>query len=156
MPNVRFPHVADISRLVDVASVSSRPKVFTLAFYIAIALWFTATRYSGPGFYAWQVASVVQDVLGVAIFGVLLVVVALVVRRSIRVAIFPWVDLAVLAGAIIGFDLVWRLCRSLAWDAFKLTSIVLDIATPLIVALGLIAVSAELRLLRPKSQQAAT
>ena len=152
---VRFRPIADISRLGDAASVSARPNASTLAFYLAFAVWFTATRYSGPGFYAWQLAPVVQDALGVAMFGVFFVVTVLVVRRSIRTVTFPWLDVAVVAGAIVGFDLLWRFCRSLAWDAFKLTSFVLDVATPLIVVLGLMALSAELGRPRRKPHQAA-
>jgi hypothetical protein len=155
LASVRFRPIADISRLGDAASVSAHPKTSTLAFYVAFALWFTAMSYSGPGFYAWQLAPIVQDVLGLAMFGVFFVVAVLVVRRSLRRATFPWLDIAVVAGAIVGFEVVWRFCRTLAWDAFKLASLGLDISTPLIFLLGLIAVSAELGLFRSKSHQAA-
>ena len=135
--------------------MSRRPKASTLAFYVAFALWFTAMSYSGPSFYAWKLAPIVQDVLGLAIFGLFVIVAALVLRRSFRAAAFPWLDITVVAGALVGSELVWRFCRSLAWDAFKFASLALDIAAPLIVVLGLMAASAELGLLRSKSHQAA-
>lgn len=134
--------------------MSVRPKSSTLAFYVAFALWFTAMSYSGPGFYAWQLAAIVQDILGLAMFGLFFVVAALVVRRSLKLTTFPWLDITVVAGAIVASELVWRFYRTLAWDAFKLASFGLDIATPLIVVLGLIAVNSELGLFRSKSHQA--
>ncbi|KHL24222.1 hypothetical protein PK98_14640 [Croceibacterium mercuriale] len=136
----------------DAALVSSRPEPSTVAFYVAFALWLTATGYGGSGFYAGQLAPVVQDVLSLALFAGFLIVVALVIRRSLRAAAFPWLDIAVVAGAFVGFELVWRYCRPLAWDAFKFASLSLDMAAPLVVALGLKAASAELGWLFPKTQ----
>jgi hypothetical protein len=119
-------------------------------------LWFTVLRYHGLGFYAWQFAPLVKDVLGFATFGAFVVVAALRVRRFIRTATFPWVDIALVGGAILGLDLLWRFCRSMAWDTFKLTSLGLDIATPLIVLLGLLSLKGELAQQWPKPRQAAT
>jgi hypothetical protein len=126
--------------------MSARAKPFTVAFYIAFALWFTATRYNSPNFYDWAFAPIVGNVLGLCTVALFFVIVGLAVRRAVRAASFPWLDVAVVGAAIIGFDLFWRFYLSpLAWDAFKLTSIALDIATPLIAALGLAAVVSELR-----------
>ncbi len=123
-----------------------RSKPLTVAFYIVFALWFTATRYSSPGFYGWVLAPVVATVLMLVPIALFLMVVVLAARRGGKAASFPWLDAVVIACAIIGFDLFWRFYLSpFAWDAFKLTSIVLDIATPVIVALGLAAVVSELR-----------
>jgi hypothetical protein len=75
-----------------------------------------------------------------------LIVVVLAARRGIKIASFPWLDAAAIACAITGFDLLWRFYLSpFAWDAFKLTSMVLGVATPIIVALGLAVVVGELR-----------
>lgn len=126
--------------------MSARAKPFTIAFYIAFALWFTATRYSSPGFYGWLLAPIAGNVLGLSTTALFFAVVVLAARRAVREASFPWLDVAVVGCAIIGFDLFWRYYLSpLAWDAFKLTSIAIDIATPLIAALGLAAVVSELR-----------
>lgn len=123
-----------------------RTKPITIAFYIAFALWFTATRYGSPGFYGWLLAPVVVTVLMLGTFALFFMVVVLAARRGVKAASVPWLDAAVIACAIVGFDLFWRFYLSpFAWDAFKLTSIVLDIATPAIVALGLAAVVSELR-----------
>lgn len=141
-----FPPIADMSRLPDAAPMSARAKPFTIAFYVAFALWFTATSYSSPGFYGWLLAPIVGNILGFSLIALFLVVVVLAGRRAVREASFPWLDLAVVGCAIIGFDLFWRFYLSpLAWDAFKLTSIAVDVATPLIAALGLAAVVYELR-----------
>lgn len=99
-----------------------------------------------PDFYAWHLTPIVQDVLFVAMVGVLFVVAAIAVRRSVRTATVPWLDIVVLVWAIIAFDLLWRFCRALAWDAFELASLVLDVATPIIIVMGSMAVSAELAL----------
>ena len=134
--------------------MSARPKPFTVAFYVAFALWFTATRYSGPSFYSWLVAPVVETALGLGTVALFLITLIVAARRAVRTRSFPWLDLAVIGCAILGFDLFWRFYLSpLAWDAFKLTSIAIDIATPLIAALGLAAVVSKFR--RPAQAVAA-
>lgn len=138
--------IADIGGLADAARMTKRTKPLTVAFYIAFALWFTATRYSSPGFYGWLLAPVVGNVLMFGTIALFFMVVVLAVRRGVKATSFPWLDAAIIACAIIGFDLFWRFYLSpFAWDAFKLASIVLDMATPIIVALGLVAVVGELR-----------
>lgn len=125
--------------------MSMRSKPLTVAFYVAFALWFTAIRYSSPSFYGWLLAPVVGKVLALGTIALFFIVVVLAAWRGVKVASFPWVEAAVIGCAIIGFDLFWRFYLSpFAWDAFKLTSIVLDIATPLLATLGLFAVSGEL------------
>jgi hypothetical protein len=126
--------------------MSTRTKPLTTAFYIAFALWFTASRYSSPGFYGWLLAPMVGTVLMLGTIALFLIAVVLGARRGIKMGSIPWVDAAAIAVPIIGFDLLWRFYLSrFAWDAFKLTSIALDIATPIIVALGLAVVVCELR-----------
>ncbi|MCJ8159940.1 hypothetical protein, partial [Sphingomonas sp. LaA6.9] len=138
--------VADTGGMADAARMSMRSKPLTVAFYIAFALWFTAIRYSSPGFYGWLLAPVVGTVLTLGTIALFFMVVVLAARRGVRAASFPWLNAAVIACAIIGFDLFWRFYLSpFAWDAFKLTSILLDMATPIIAALGLAAVVGELR-----------
>lgn len=124
--------------------MSIRPKPLTLAFYIAFSLWVTATRYSGSSFYSWLVSPVVESALGLGTLALFLIAVILAARRAISTHSIPWLDIAVVGGAIVGFDLFWRFYLSpLAWDAFKLTSIAIDGASPLILALGLAAVVSE-------------
>ena len=84
--------------------------------------------------------------MGNGIIALFFIVVVIAARRAVRAASFPWLEVAVVVCAIVGFDLFWRFYLSrFAWDAFKLTSIALDIAAPLIMALGLAAVIGEVR-----------
>lgn len=126
--------------------MSKRVTPLTIAFYVAFALWFTATGYSSPAFYGWLLAPVAGTVLMFSTVTLFLMVVVLVARQGAKTASFPWLDAAVVACAIVGFDLFWRFYLSpFAGNAFKLTSIVLDIATPAIAVLGLAAVVSRLR-----------
>ena len=124
--------------------VSTRTKPLTVAFYVIFALWFTATRYSSPDFYGWLLAPLVGDVLVLCTIGLFSVIVVLAARRGFRTASFPWLDATAIGCAIIGFDLFWRFYLSpFAWDAFKLTSVGLDMATPIIATLGMVAAVGE-------------
>ena len=124
----------------------ARTNVLIIAFYVAFALWFTATRYSSPGFYNWVFARSVGDILSVSTIMLFFMVVALAAWRAVEAASFPWLDVAVVGGSVVGSDLFWRYYPSPhAWDAFKLTSIVFDIATPLIAAMGMAVLVSELR-----------
>jgi hypothetical protein len=132
--------------MADVALVSARPKPSTIAFYVAFALWFTATRYSDPGFYGWLLSPIVANILGLSTIAIFLIAGVLAARRAIKAASFPWLDVAVVGCAIVGFDLFWRFYLSpMAWDAFKVTSVAVDIATPLVAAFGVVAVVSEWR-----------
>lgn len=137
--NVCFPPIADISGLNDVARMSGN-KSFVISFYVAFALWFTATRYSPPSFYSSFLSPAVTAALTFTTVALFLAVLVLVGWGALKARSFPWLDAAVAVGAVVGFDLFWRFFLSpLAWDAFKLTSIALGIATPLIVVLGVVA-----------------
>jgi hypothetical protein len=121
-------------------------KPLTVAFLAVFALWFTSSRYNPPSFYSWLLTPMVGNVLALWTCALFLLIVALVARRGIKVALFPWVEAAVIGCAIVGFDLFWRFYLSqFAWDAFKLTSIALDMATPAIAILGMFVVSSELK-----------
>ena len=124
--------------------MTNRPSALTIAFYLAFAPWFTEERYTGGGIYAglfgWHFGVIAANLLRVAIVVTLLSVAALVVRRSIRSGKLPLLDASILGVAIIGADLFWRFYLSpYAWDAFKLASVVIDLASPLIVVLGVFA-----------------
>jgi hypothetical protein len=124
--------------------MSVRPLPITIAFYVAFAMVFTATRYSGPGFYGSLFGQFFQGALGLLLLGIVCAVLIGVGRRSLRTKSFPLVDLVWLGGAVLVLDLFWRLYLSPhAWDAFKLTSVVLDAAQPLVGVLGLISLVAE-------------
>jgi hypothetical protein len=132
--------------------MSARTKSLTFAFYAAFALWFTAMNYSGPGFYGSLMHPVVQDVLCLLLWGIFVAVVVAVARRSISVKSIPWLDLVVFGCAVVALDLFWRLYLSPnAWDAFKVTSFVVDAATPIIGAIGVAALVGESRRGRPHS-----
>lgn len=91
--------------------------------------------------------------LAVGTIGIFLTVVILAAWRGIKAARFPWVNAATFGCAIVGFDLFWRFYLSSGvWNAFKLTSMTLDIGTPAIAILGMFAVGSELR--RPSQQVA--
>lgn len=138
--------IAGTSKLADVAVMSARKKSLTIAFYAAFALWFTAMSYSGPGFYGSLIHPFVQDVFGIVLWGIFVAVVVVVARRSISVASIPWLDLVVFGCAVVALDLFWRLYLSPdAWDAFKVTSVVVDAATPIIGAIGVAALVGEWR-----------
>lgn len=125
-----------------------QPRNVTIIFYFTFALWFTAMRYSGgPWFYAWLFVSIIQEALTFANYSLFCIIITFVVHRAIRTKRFPWTDAAILGSTFIGFDLFWRFYLSpKAWDAFKLTSLYLDEASPMIVCLGITALITELRL----------
>lgn len=126
--------------------MKARTNVLTIAFYVAFALWFTATRYGSPSFYDWVFTPVVGYILGVCTVVVFFMVVALAAWRAVEAASMPWLDVAVVGGVLVGSDLFWRYYLSAhTWDAFKLTSIVFDSATPLIAALGMAVLVSELK-----------
>jgi hypothetical protein len=146
MPNDRFRPIAVIGDLAKHVSMTERPHIATTMFYVAFALWFTATRYSGAGFYAWLAAPIVQDALTIVTVGLFCVVAILVVGRGLRAATFRWSDVAIVGCSLLAFDLFWRFYLSPhAWDAFEFTSAIVDAATPLVAALGLAALVAEWR-----------
>jgi hypothetical protein len=126
--------------------MNARAKPLTIAFYVAFALWFTATRYSGSGFYGWLAGRFLQDAVSLLVWGIFFALIVVVARRSLRVASFPWADLVVVASGVAALDLFWRLYLSRhAWGAFKLTSVVVDAATPIIGLLGIAALVGEWR-----------
>jgi hypothetical protein len=110
--------------------MSARINVLTTAFLVVVALWLTATRYSSPSFYG-----SLGSVFAVLIFALVVAVIVLPSRGAL-----PWREVALAVAALMLFEGVWRFYLSrTAWDGFKLTSIALDVGTPLIVALGVAA-----------------
>ena len=143
---MRLPPIADFSGLAEDAFMSVRPNPSVIGFYVAFALWFTATRYSAPSFYSWLIAPAAQSALSIVTIVLCPTAIVLATRRALRDGSLPWLDLAVVGCTLLGFDLFWRFYLSpLAGDAFKLTSIAVDIATPLIAALGVVAVVREFK-----------
>ena len=126
--------------------MQNRTVPLTIAFYIAFALWFTAISYGSPGFYSGLLSPVASKILVFGTIAVFFAVVILAAWRGFRTSTFPHLDVAVVGCAIIGFDLAWRFYLSqFAWDAFKIISIALDIATPAIAILGMFIVVSELK-----------
>lgn len=80
--NDRFPPIADVSGLPDAACMSARPTPYTIGFYVAFALWFTATQYSDPGFYGRLLAPVVESALDLGIVALFLFTVVLAARHG--------------------------------------------------------------------------
>ena len=128
--------------------MTNRPSALTIAFYLAFAPWFTEERYTGGGIYAGLFGMIFAGLFGMIVANLLklvvvasfLLIIALVVRRSIRAGSLPWRDASIFSLAIIGTDLFWRFYLSpYAWDAYKLASVVIDLASPLIVVLGVFA-----------------
>lgn len=118
----------------------------TVIFFVAFALWFTATRYSSPSFYTAMFAPVVGNVLELAPPALFVAVLVIVVTRAVKTASFPLIDFAVAGCALVGFDLFWRYGMSrFGWEVPKLASLILDIASPIIVALGFAAFVVEMR-----------
>jgi len=126
--------------------MTAHAKTLTIAFYVAFALWFTATRYGPPGLYGRFLAPTVVNILYFCPILLFFIIAALAVRRAVRAASFPRLEVAAAGCAIVGSELFWRFYLSPhAWDAFKLTSIAFDLATPVIAALGLAVVVRELK-----------
>ena len=139
-------NIADVQRLVHVMPMHLRKPPLAIAFYVVFALWFTALRYSSSSFYSWLLAPIAGKILAFGTIAIFFTIVILATWREVRAASFPWVDAATIGCAIVGFDLLWRFYLShIAWSAFKLSSIVLDVATPVIAILGMFAVGSELR-----------
>ena len=132
--------------------MNGRIEPLTITFYLAFALWFTVMGYSGPGFYGWLIHPLAQFVLGIVLCSIFFAVVVAVARRSLSLASIPWPDLAIFGGALVAFDLFWRLYLSPhAWDAFKVTAAVVDAAAPIIAAIGVAALVIEWRRARQLS-----
>lgn len=138
--------------MIDAARMSGNRSLL-VGYYVAFAVWFTATRYSAPTFYSWLLSPSVTAALTFATVALFIAVLVLVGRRAFKARSLPWLDATVLVGALIGLDLFWRFYLSpFTLDAFKLTSMTVDIATPLIVVLGL---AAAFGLWRPRESVAA-
>lgn len=130
----------------DVMRMQNRAMPITIAFYVTFTLWFTAISYSTPSFYSVLVSPVIGKMLVVGNLALFCTVVLLAAWRGFKTSTFPSLDITVVGCTILGFDLVWRFYLSQsAWDAFKLISIALDLATPAIAMLGIFVVSNELK-----------
>lgn len=130
--------------MADNTPMSVNAKPLTIAFYVAFALWFTAMSYSGLGFYRWFIHPLVEGLFGLILWAILIAVLVAVVRRSVFLASLPWSELVTFSSAFAVFNLLWRLSPH-SWDAFKITSLVVDIATPIIGAIGVAALVGEWR-----------
>jgi len=123
-----------------------RATPLAITFYVAFALWFTAMRYGSLSFYSWLLTPFVDEGLVFCTVALFLAVVILVAWRGFKTSAFPRVDAVVAGSVIVCFDLVWRFnIGQFAWDAFKLISLALDIATPAIAILGMFVVGSELK-----------
>lgn len=123
-----------------------RATPLAITFYVAFALWFTAMRYGSPSFYGSLLIPFIDEVLVFCTVALFLAVVILVAWRGFKTSAFPRVDAVVAGCAIACFDLVWRFnMGQFDWDTFKLISIALDIATPVIAILGMFVVGSELK-----------
>lgn len=123
-----------------------RATPLAITFYVAFALWFTAMRYGSQSFYGWLLTPFVGKVLVFCAVALFLAVVILVAWRGFKTSAFPRANAVAAASAIFCFDLIWRFnIGQFAWDTFKLISIVLDIATPVIAILGMFVVGSELK-----------
>ena len=122
----------------------ARTHTVTIVFYVVFALWFTANRYGGSGFYSGLIAPIVAVALVVVTFALFCVIVLLAARRAFSEKSLPWADAIIFGCSIVAFDLFWRFYLSPhAWDAFKLTNFVVDAATPAVAFLGICAVVGE-------------
>lgn len=118
-----------------------------VAFLVWFALWFVAGRYIGFGFYRFEVSEGVRVDFGLT---TLLAVLALVLMPFVRPEpqqSTRWSYLLLCLVLLIIVELAWRLVVSeLHWEIGKVLSIALDISTPALLALGVIAAATEWRL----------
>lgn len=126
-----------------------RGDTLRIAFYIAFALWFTATRYSEPGIYAALLGPMVGAAISLALVSLFGIVVVVIARGAVRKHSFPWIDLISFVCSIVSFELVWRFVLSRTADLFKITSLPLDIATPFIAAVGIAVLVSDIKKQRP-------
>lgn len=119
----------------------------TLLFYAAFAASFVQDRYTSPDIYRWVVGELFQTALDLLILAAFLVVVLGALIRSIRHRRFPWAHAACAFVALVTAELIWRYgVNSLPGMGFKDVAIALDLAKPIVLGLGLVAILSERRL----------
>ena len=131
----------------------SKPTALATVFFIAFAAWATSASYQGPGFYGWVLGQTAQSALMLVTFGTFLAVAFVALLRALRHNVFPWGDGLVAGGALVCAELLWRFWISRGPADLKLIGAILDVATPLIVVLGILAFVAEFRRLPLASQR---
>ena len=127
-------------------SVRSLP--FAVVFFLWFALWLVAGRYISVGFYGFAIGGTAELALALT---TLLVALALVIVRVLR----PhrpsgrWNYAVLCIGFLSLAEVLWRLVMyHVPWDLLKGLAIVLDVATPALVAIGLAALALEVRVPR--------
>ncbi len=124
-----------------------KPTRLTLIFYAAFAASHVQDRHTSPYFYRWVVGEWFQIALALLILAAFLMVVFGALTRSLRHRRFPWAHAASAFGALVTAELIWRYgVNSLPGMGFKDVAIALDIAKPVVLALGLAAILSERRL----------
>ena len=132
----------------------SKPTRLTLLFYASFAVSFVQGRYTSPEFYRWVVGELFQTAIDLLILASFLIVIFGALTRPLRHRRFPWAHAACAFGLLVAAELIWRYgVDRLPGMGFKDVAIALDIAKPVVLALGLAAILSErkLRLRRASS-----
>lgn len=118
---------------------------FAVGFFVWFALWFVAGRYVSVDFYRLTLGEAAQ--IGLELFTPLVALALMIVpfmraraKRSSR-----WSNAILCIGLLAIVEVVWRMTNALPWDFAKGLGIILDVATPALLALGMVAVVAEWR-----------
>jgi len=128
------------------------PSTATLLFLAAVSAWFVANRYVDLGFYRLGAGQGVEVGLNLLILGNLLLVTGASVVRSWQSKSLEWPTIVVGLILLLLFDVAWRLLIApLPLNAFKLAALVMDLATPLVAVLGIVAAIGEWRMSTPVS-----
>jgi len=122
------------------------PPTATLLFLAAVSAWFVADRYVDLGFYRLGGGEGVEVGLNLLILVTLVLVTGASVVRSWQSKSVEWPT--ILAGLVLLLlsEVAWRLfIAPLPLNGFKLVAVVMDLATPLVALLGIVAAIGEWR-----------
>ena len=123
-----------------------RPAPLTLLFYVAFAASYVQDRYTSPDFYPWIAGEFFEIGLGLLTLTAFLVLTLGAFIRSVRAGGFPWWHMTAAIGALMTAEVVWRFgVNGLPGMGFKDVALVIDVAKPIVAALGVAAIIAERR-----------
>jgi hypothetical protein len=146
--DVRFRPFADIADWCKTRPMvlNRQPSIVTLLFFVVFAAWFVADRYAPVGFYRLNVAGAVELALALLVLSSFAAVISASLIRSWRARAVEWMTLGAAAVLLVSAELAWRfIVAPLPMNGFKVAAIVMDMGTPIVALLGLIAAIAEWR-----------
>lgn len=125
---------------------SRRPNIWAVAFLILFAALGTSSSFVDVGFYRHTVGRFIEIGLVSISFLSLLALMALCVWRSWRNRKIEWILPATALLSLVGMETLWRTwIGNLPFQLWKVVAFYLDVALPLVAALGVTAVITDAR-----------